>query len=475
MQKIYKLNMLSTSLFIAFLITAVSCKKILEIENPISLVPKELVFQDNKSAMLAINGMYGLMMTNNLNFASGSNYSVSALTSLSADDFANLRPTNLEPIQFYTNNLQATNSRVKNLWSTAYNTIYQANSGIEALENSSSISLDLRKQLIGECYFIRAFCHFYLINLFGDIPIVTTTDYKVNTALPRSNKLLVYDQIVSDLKQAKELLPAPSSTTDRVIRPTNIGAVALLSRVYLYMEKWSDSEIYSTEVINNNNFELEANLNNVFLADSKEAIWQLRPTLSNQNTWEGNNFIFLASPPNSYLAINLINSFSSGDARLTNWIGSVTVGANKYYYPFKYKVRIGGPGGIPQGPVTEYSMVLRLAEQYLIRAEARTRQNKSAEAIDDLDKIRGRAGLPLVKNTNPTIGKEALLLAIEKERRSELFTEWGHRWLDLKRNGRAIEVLSTFKTGLSTSDLLYPVPNNELLTNPNLKPQNNGY
>ncbi len=118
------------------------------------------------------------------------------------------------------------------------------------------------------------------------------------------------------------------------------------------------------------------------------------------------------------------------DKRLANWTGfrKLSSGAT-VYFPYKYKVRTNTSGAL-----TEYSMVMRLAEQFLIRAEARIQQDKLDDGRADLDSVRIRAGLlPLPVN----LDKDALLLAVEQERKVELFVEWGHRWFDLKRTGRA--------------------------------------
>ena len=120
-------------------------------------------------------------------------------------------------------------------------------------------------------------------------------------------------------------------------------------------------------------------------------------------------------------------------------------------------------------------MVFRLGEQYLIRAEARAQQNNLAGAISDIDMIRSRAGLPLINDTEPGINKDNLLLAIEHERQIELFSEWGHRWLDLKRTGRAGAVLGPIKADWSSDDELYPIPQSERDKNPFLGEQNPGY
>nr|WP_308199398.1 RagB/SusD family nutrient uptake outer membrane protein [Chitinophaga sedimenti] len=127
---------------------------------------------------------------------------------------------------------------------------------------------------------------------------------------------------------------------------------------------------------------------------------------------------------------------------------------------------------------SEYSVLLRLAEQYLIRAEARVKQDKVSQAIDDLDMIRNRAGLSLIKITNPTITKDDLIEAIFEERQLELFTEQGHRWLDIKRLGKVDAVMmavSSFK-GITwdTRKQLWPLPFSDTQNGTNLD-QNPSY
>lgn len=116
-------------------------------------------------------------------------------------------------------------------------------------------------------------------------------------------------------------------------------------------------------------------------------------------------------------------------------------------------------------------MVFRLAEQYLIRAEARAQQGDATGAKADINAIRNRAGLP----DTDADGQASILAAIEHERRIEFFTEWGHRWFDLKRTGRADAVLSPIKPNWQSTDVLFPIPLQEIENNPNLLPQNAGY
>ncbi|HEX4851004.1 MAG TPA: RagB/SusD family nutrient uptake outer membrane protein, partial [Puia sp.] len=228
----------------------------------------------------------------------------------------------------------------------------------------------------------------------------------------------------------------------------------------------------ATEVINNTNLYDTVPLNKVFLKNSKEAIWQLQPVnvSPTTNTQDAYLFILPSTGPNTdqnpiYLSDNVVNNFDSGDNRKAVWTGNVTISGVRYYYPNKYT------NVIPNSPVTEYLMVLRLGDLYLIRAEARAQLNKITEAQNDINIIRRRAGL----GNTAGIDKMSLMNVIEHERMSELFTEWGHRWMDIKRWNEADAVFAPIKgANWQTTDVLYPIPSVELQRNQNLT-QNPGY
>jgi hypothetical protein len=186
-------------------------------------------------------------------------------------------------------------------------------------------------------------------------------------------------------------------------------------------------------------------------------------------------------PPNNYpydyLSTALLGAFEANDLRRTAWVDSTVYGspAITYYFPYKYK--IGTAQAIPGATPTEYIMVLRLAEQYLIRAEARAEQNDLTDAIKDLNVIRRRAGLPILSNS---LTMTQVLAAVMQERRIEFFAEWGSRWLDLKRTGQVDAVMSIATplkgqgTVWQSYQQLYPIPHNELNADHNLR-QNPGY
>jgi hypothetical protein len=221
--------------------------------------------------------------------------------------------------------------------------------------------------------------------LFGDVPLELSTDYKVNNIMVRTPVNKIYDQLVTDLTLAVSLLPA-SNPAQLNIRPNKWAASALLARVYLYQKDWANAESQASAVIGSAQYHLENNLNNVFAQGSAETIWQLASDY--RNTSEGSTFIPSGSSSRPSYAINnyLLSAFENGDQRKVSWLKKNTVGGTDYYYPYKYKVRTSTP-------ITEYYVIFRLAEQYLIRAETRAQLNNLDGAKADLNQIRLRAGL----------------------------------------------------------------------------------
>ena len=189
------------------------------------------------------------------------------------------------------------------------------------------------------------------------------------------------------------------------------------------------------------------------------------PVLPSRNTNEGYYFVLNGVPSNATISQDLLNAFENGDNRKSNWVTTLTIGSNTYYAPFKYKIKNGA------APLSEYYMVLRLAEVYLIRSEARAHADNLTGAIEDLNAIRLRAGLQPYSGSQD---RDAILDAIDKERRIELFAEWGHRWLDLKREGKASPELTLIKPGFNPTDTLYPIPLLQLQNDPYMH-QNPGY
>lgn len=282
----------------------------------------------------------------------------------------------------------------------------------------------------------------------------------------------VYQQMVADLADAQSLMISDYSLSNgERIRANKWAAAALLARVYLYQKQWADAEKQATLVINNTQlFTLLSDPNQVFLKNSNESILQLQ-TINEYPyaTWAGNNLVPTdpGSNPNYYLTDQLLAAFEPNDLRKTTWVGSSDYSGTTYYYPAKYKVFQGDPGNI-----TEYYTLLRLSEQYLIRAEARAQQNTNlAGAITDLNTIRSRAQLPPLSGS---LSQSQVLSSVAQERRIELFAEDGHRWFDLKRTGQASSVLLPIKPTWTDNAQLWPIPPSEITRDPNLT-QNPGY
>lgn len=440
-----------------------NCEDFLEPETPSGQILNSEIFNDENTATAAVTTLYGKIRDQA--FCSGNLSGMGYTMGLYADELEYFDVPGFPWEAFYTHQVLPSNSVVKSIWDESYNIIYLGNEVLEGLESSNSLNDDLKKQLRGEALFVRALAHFYLVNVYGDIPYIITTDYKINSEVARMQTEEVYNLILRDLLEAKTLLGNDYISSERV-RANKWVVSALMSRIYLYLEQWQNAEVESSQLIANNMFTLEPDLNKAFLKESKSAIWQLKPKFEGDNSIEATIFIFSSGPP-PLTALNpqFLESIEEGDLRKVNWIGMVTEGSTNWYYPNKYKENEN------TGTSLEYSIVFRLAEQYLIRSESRAKQNNIIGAQQDLNRIRNRAGL---QDTNAANTSD-LLEAILKERRVELFAEFGHRWFDLRRMGMATELLAPIKLGWKPTDVLLPLPENELLMNPNLNPQNPGY
>jgi len=479
----YRKSFKSIAIFGSLLVMLIvaGCKKFIQIPPPITSTNATNVYTTDGDAAAVLTGIYANL--SNGGTGSPQLLSMSVFLGLSADEFTLFNGnSNKSYLNYYRNQSDNNNASVtSDFWSNAYQIIYVTNAAISGLTNNTSLTPAVDKQLMGEAKFMRAFSYFYLVNLYGDVPLTTSTNASENARLSRTPAAQVYQQIVSDLKDAQTLLSDQyvdgtilSVTSDRT-RPTKWAAAALLARVYLYTKDWKDAETEASMVIGNTGTYSLSPLNGAFLANSSEAIWQLQPVQQGTNSVEAILFII---PPTGISEMNpitlsagLVGNFEQGDQRLTNWVGSFidSTGSTPItrYYAYKYKANYGAP-------VTEYEMVLRLGEQFLIRAEAEAELGDFPDASVDLNMIRTRAGLP---NTTAS-SQSTLLTAIQNERRVELFSEWGHRWLDLKRTGTVDAVMSVatpIKGGTwITSHQLYPIANYELVNDPNLK-QNPGY
>lgn len=476
------------------------CKKLVESEPPSDFVSGAGAFSSDASATAVLNAIYATL--NNADGFFQGTKSISLYAGLSSDEltlYGGVTDNNY--LAHYRNSLnQIVGQGLSGtqFWAPLYSLIFRCNAAIEELEASEALTPGVKAQLIGESRFLRAFFYFYLVNLFGDVPLIISTDPEASAIASRSTKSMVYKQLVTDLQVAASSLSENyldgsllKTSTERV-RPVKATALALLSRVYLYEENWIMAEQTASLLINNSQYSLPP-LTEVFLKTSKEAIWQLQPTAINFNTTEAQTTVIPQAGPNTttnpvFLSDTLLNSFETGDLRyqLGNWVDTTIykVTATLYdtvAYSNKYKYNLSDPSittTTGTANMKEYFVVLRLAEQYLIRAEARAQQGNFNGGKDDLNIIRKRA----FGGSKPTVATDqtTLLAAILQERKAELFEEFGHRWLDLKRTGKIEEVMNGI-TPLKAGGLpwmsyqqLYPIPLSDINKDPYLT-QNDGY
>ena len=442
-----------------------SCKKYLDISLPKDKVTDETVFSNATNTLAAVNGLYTFAFKQS-NFL---NYQGDELLGIAADEFVFGSD---QYDEFKNNTLSPDNKYVLPTWQTFYAIIYHANAIIENVP-ASPVADSLKQVYIAEAKVFRAYCHLYLACYFGDVPLITTTKITVTASEGRTPKSDVFAAVIADLKDAEAALPAGTVRNGRVNR---YMATALLARVYLYQRNWADAEAKATSLISNTtNFSLVPDCKGVFLRGSKEAIWQLNTAggTADNYTYFAGSFVPAPTATASTLASlatlrpELYNAFETGDKRYTAWVGYNTTitPLTPFYFDYKYK-QLSTP---TSSSLIEDYMLLRLAEQYLIRAEARAQQQNLNGAIDDINVIRTRAGLTSLAYG---LSQNNVLLAIEKERKLELFGEgYGHRWIDLIRTGRADAVLGAAKPGTwKSTATLFPIPAGEILLNPNLTP-----
>lgn len=454
-------NLLVLLLF-SLLPSITGCDSYLETGLTQSQLTSNAVYADYTTANAALSDAYSKLRDNSV--LSGTLFGVSTQLGTYTDELDYYGAATNPALSFYTNSVLPSNTTITQFWNSSYTIIYSCNAVMEEVE-SATFSPQQIAQLKGESLFIRGLLHFYLSQLFGAIPYVQATDYRINSIVSKMPAADVYTNVVKDLKTSSNLLGTTYLSSERG-RPNSFTAKSLLARIYLYMGDWENASKMASEVIETTSlYNFENNPDAVFLKNSPETIWQFIPAFEGKNTDEATLFIFTSGPPPQVaLSQSLLNFFTADDLRKSHWTGTVSNENGTWHYPNKYKEAQAA------GSSKEYSIVLRLTEQYLIRAEARAQLGDLDGAKEDLNKSRNRAGLPKILSNS----KESLLEEIIAERRKEFFTEHGHRFFDLKRSGK-IDAALTTKPGWNSTHALLPLPENELGLNPNLKPQNPGY
>jgi hypothetical protein len=431
-------------ILIAAITSLSACQKLLD-TKPVTAVSDELPIFDKASSETALRGVYRQL-------ASSGYYGETYVTLgyFPSGDIKNLTTggaANLVNINF-----RADDVIFNSAWSAIYTTINRANhviSKVPAVQDPA-LTPALRDQYVGEAKFIRALAYFDLARAWGGVQLVLepTTSLQNRPVLKRSPLEQTYAQILADIRDAEQLLPDGVNR----IRATKRTAWALRARYHLYRKEWALAEEYATRLISlTADYKLLKPFNTWFANDAigtSESVFELEysainpSTIRSQMQHPANGGTYRYAPTDKF--VQLLNDPLVSGGRKT-LIGSVTQGGTTIWFGNLYYRK----------NATDPAYIFRIAELYLIRAEARAQLENVSGSLDDLNEIRKRADVPISGAAN----KEELLLAIENERRIEFAFE-AHRWFDLARTGRAKAVLEALdpNTKVEPYELVFPIP-----------------
>ncbi|MET1054491.1 MAG: RagB/SusD family nutrient uptake outer membrane protein [Pedobacter sp.] len=446
------------------------CEKTVEIEAPLNEITTPLVFSSDKLAAGALAGIYtGLAQT------STQSTDLTVFSSLLADDLSYLG-VNPSLVEINSNGYTALSTFQNTIFSEWYNVIYRANLVIEGLQKYEGTSAKIKKQYTAEAKVIRAYCYFNLVNTFGDVPLIKETDVTGTALLPRETTANIYRQIIEDLTAGKNDLAADySGSSNNRLGVNKFVATALLARTYLFLKDYPAAESNASEVIASSQYSLIPAQNmqtGVWVKNNVESIWQMSSPLNvnNQYTIEASTFqSLLPANPQYDIRASFLALFEPADLRRQRWMREYRVGTLVRTLPYKYKYPTNAEALAAN--VMEAPTVLRLAEQYLIRAEARVRIGNNLDgARSDMNLVRIRAR----SEASTTTIAARLLEEIMLENRKEFFCEQAFRWNNIRRTGEADAILSVLKPGFRPVAKFLPIPQANIDANPNLI-QTEGY
>ena len=376
-----------------------------------------------------------------------------------------------------------TANNTSSLWSYAYYTISWANNILNNLDGKSETGVTQQDwdNLKAEALFMRALCHFDLVITYAQpytsqpnslgVPVVLVTE----NGLPARNTVAeVYDQVVSDLKEAEGLISdnfTRADVSDAAAMVSKSAIQGLLSRVYLYMGQWQNAADYATKVINSGKYSLYSGQDYLDMwsaqvaAKGGEIIFEVFGSQKNEY-WDESGWTHLPyitgmgeeGSEDICATSDLVNMYEAGDIRLQLFYKNENDNMIKKYY--------GKEGGIPRQVNVP---VIRFAEMYLNRAEAIANgaSISGASARGDLETIAAKRGA-----TVPAT------FSVFDERRKELMFE-GHIVYDYARTGTSL--VRTDFDGVNNKDVPFPnyrwampIPKREMDANPNMV-QNEGY
>jgi tetratricopeptide (TPR) repeat protein len=446
------------ALFIAVPALFAACESFLDLKPTNALLADNAVY-DAKTARALVNSAYSSLK----GYTTGSAITLGVLP---ADNvfFGGSQSQNIE---LDNNAFTVTNSAIVGAYSSNYSIINVANwaiSEIPKVKDDNGFAAGEADKLIGEVYFIRAFAYFNLVRSWGGVQLQLnpTTDLSSLGSIPRSSQDDTYKRILDDLETAEELLPADDDATRNKLQRAIVKAFR--AKVHLYAKQFEQAESYAAEVIANPKYELVKPYSEFFQPPflSRESVFEISATSNNAGTSGSAWFPASGTPRGSYEfrptngIITLLNDPAKGGSRnaLIVTRGSDTYG-NLYH---------------TTSPNINPAYVIRIADLYLIRAEARVRKANPdyRGAIADLNAVRDRADADLFPEGSTD--KNAILQAIWDERRIEFAFE-ADRWYDLVRTEQAETVL-----GVNRNFWLFPIPQADVLADPDLNGENNpGY
>jgi len=441
-------KILITAIAGSFLFSFTACRKtFLEAESSQN-ISDDAAIVDSASALTATLGIYDALQDGNYYGGDG----LAAAAILSGGDGLWVGTLNYYN-DFTTHTYRADNTLVYRIWYTIFRVVNRANhviAKVPALDNK--LISDTRKNAYsGEAYFLRALAFFDLARTWGNVPLVLTPasgpdDVK---GIKQSNQAAVYAQVEQDLLKAETLLP-DGINRNRVTKST---VYAFLARLYLYAKQYDKAETYASKIIGNGNYSLIDW--NTFIANkaTTESIFELQYTTadpsSHYGSWSSVNYRNQFCPTAALYSL-LQDPAVGGDRKVL--VKDISTSQITNYFTQQLYWRTNGDNP---------TYVFRLAEQYLIRAEARASKATPdlTGALADLNAVRKRANVVL---SDAGTG-EALITAILAERRVEFALE-PQRWYDLVRTKTA-----SGKLGLTdTTKYIYPIPYNDLAADPDL-------
>lgn len=445
----------------------ISCDNILERE-PLDEVNADKVVTDEVSANAAVAGLYNELQSSDYY---GDNYLI--IGDVSSDIAQSIGTWDFYREMDTYQVSAAGNTENDNFYTRAYAAINLANNILEKIPELSTIPLEAKDPMLGAAYFVRGLAMFDMTRLYGGVidvvgtmgvPIITEATNSLSELQYPARPTLTesYSAVEKDLLTALDLLPESNNKSIA----SKGAARALLSRLYLYLKKYDESASYATAVITDPNYSINPNFEDIFATKlGVESIFELNFNSSDQS--EIRNWY---NPNGGRGDLTTHEPFYEEATANPNDVRGKLFGFSESNGHFQTKYQ--KPGGI------DNIVILRLAEMYLNRAEARANMNDFAIAIEDLNIIRTRAGIGVITPIPTT--QDELLSVIYTQRKLEFAFE-GHRYFDLMRSGKILEVLHNIsrKNGPDVSlpeigRAVFPIPNFELDANPNLI-QNEAY